>query len=182
MKFWPEIKGVTCLKRAPWKVIVPSVLKKLWEVENYLFSFVRVFKTVWVVWVGTVTVLTGPWVCEFCVLLCVFWELWLVWEVLWVLCTFRLLWEFLWVVWVLWALRLFWVLALGLEVVVVVTFVAGCRLIPWDDEEDELCEEVDEDEEEEDWELFWVDDDWAALLWAILWASTRLSFPLYSKE
>ena len=41
-----------------------------------------------------------------------------------------------------------------------VTLVAGCRLSPCEEEleEDELCVE------EEDWELFWVDDDWAAFL------------------
>ena len=74
-------------------------------------------------------------------------------------------------------------LALGLAlevVVVVVTLVAGWRLRPLDDEEeDELCVE---EEDDDDWELFWVDDALAALLYAILLASARVSFPLYSKE
>ena len=162
------MKGVTCLKRAPWNVIVPSVLNKLWEVENYLFYFVRVFNMVWVVWV-------------FC------WEFWLLWD-LWVFFTFWLVWEVLWVlwvlwVWVLWVLWAFWVLALGLTfevVVVVVTLVAGWRLRPLDDEEeDELWVE---EEEDEDWELFWVVDALATFLSAILLASARVSFPLYSKE
>ena len=73
-------------------------------------------------------------------------------------------------------------LALGLTfevVVVVVTLVAGWRLRPLDDEEeDELCVE----EDDEDWELFWVVDALATLLSAILLASARVSFPLYSKE
>ena len=55
-------------------------------------------------------------------------------------------------------------LALGLTfevVVVVVTLVAGWRLRPLDDEEeDELCVE----EDDEDWELFWVVDALATLL------------------
>ena len=160
-------------------------LGSIWEVgidvlDGVLTTGTTFFGTVliWMVWPVWVLAFGSIWELDVVTV-----DLWLDWEflwVLWVLCVFCVLWV-LCAFCVLWVLCAFWVLALGStwEVVVVVTLVAGWRLSPWEEEleEDELCVE-----EEEDWELFWVDDALAALLYAILLASTRLSFPLYSNE